>query len=74
MTLLQRYRLSQGLTQTALAKKLEVVPSTVSFWESGASIPSPSLIPKLARILGIDAMTLTRVIQPEMEREPVAAK
>lgn len=66
MSLLRRHRLAAGLTQTALAKKLKVVPSTVSFWESGSSIPNPAMIPLLARILGIDAMTLTRVIEPEL--------
>jgi transcriptional regulator with XRE-family HTH domain len=70
MTLLQRHRLAAGLTQTALAKKLKVVPATVSLWESGANLPHPKQIPVLARILGLDAMTLTRVIEPE----PAAAK
>lgn len=65
MTLLRRHRISKGLSQTALAKKLDLVPSTVSCWESGDSIPSPKLIPKLARILELDVMELTRVIQPD---------
>lgn len=73
MTLLRRHRLAKGLSQTALAKKLHLkTPSTVSFWESGESVPSPKLIPKLARILGMDAMSLTRVIEPD--KEAVAAK
>lgn len=65
VTLLRRHRLSRGLTQTALAKRLKVDPSTVSLWESGA-IPTARMIPKLARLLGIDAMTLTRVLEPEL--------
>jgi transcriptional regulator with XRE-family HTH domain len=66
VTMLRRHRLAAGLTQTALAKRLKVVPSTVSLWESG-TIPSPEMIPKLARMLGIDPMTLTRVLEPEMD-------
>ena len=73
MTLLRRHRLARGLTQTKLAKTLGVVPSSVSFWESGKSLPSPELIPKLARALGIDAMELTRVISPEQQKAPAAA-
>jgi transcriptional regulator with XRE-family HTH domain len=65
MTLLRRHRLAAGLTQTALAKRLKVVPSTVSLWESG-NLPHPEMIPKLARLLGVDPMTLTRVLEPEM--------
>lgn len=68
MTLLRRHRLAAGLTQTALAKKLKLkTPSTVSLWESGETIPHPRLIPDLARLLGIDAMTLTRVIEPDLK-------
>lgn len=65
MTLLRRHRIAAGLTQTALAKRLEVVPSTVSLWESG-KMPSPEMIPKIARLLGVDALTLTRILEPEM--------
>jgi transcriptional regulator with XRE-family HTH domain len=67
VTLLRRHRLSKGLTQNALAKRLRIDPSCVSFWESGTTIPSPRMIPKLARVLGLDALALTRLIEPELE-------
>jgi transcriptional regulator with XRE-family HTH domain len=71
MTLLRRHRITKGLTQTALAKRLKLkCQSTVSQWESGESIPSPKYIPKLARILGIDAMELTKVIDPPVVAAP----
>jgi ribosome-binding protein aMBF1 (putative translation factor) len=64
VTLLRRQRLSKGLTQTKLAKRLGLKsPSTVSFWESGQSIPSPELIPKLSRLLGVTAMRLTELLE-----------
>ena len=66
VTLLRRQRLARGLSQTALAKKLNVVPSTVSLWESGESCPKAETIPKLARLLGVDSLELTRLIEPEM--------
>ncbi len=66
MTLLQRHRKARGLTQTKLAKRLKLkTPSTISKWESGESEPNPALLPKLARIFGINALELTRVIAPE---------
>ncbi len=75
MHLLRRYRIAKGLTQTALAKRLKLkTPSTVSFWESGASVPSPQLVPKLARILGLSAMDLTQVIEPEQSRPAQQAR
>jgi transcriptional regulator with XRE-family HTH domain len=64
MTLLRKHRMAIGLTQTALAKKLGLkAPSTVSLWESGDSIPSPKLIPHLARILGVKPLRLTEIIE-----------
>jgi transcriptional regulator with XRE-family HTH domain len=66
MKLLRRHRIAAGFTQTALAAALKLKsPSTVSQWESGASIPSPHLVPMLAQILKLDAMALTMVIEPE---------
>jgi transcriptional regulator with XRE-family HTH domain len=70
MTLLRRHRLAKGMTQTELARKLKVVPSSVSGWESGEVIPSPGIIPKLARLLGVDAMELTKVIDPPITAAP----
>ena len=65
MSLLRRYRLARGLTQGQLADKVGVTPSAVSFWESGTTLPSPEMYPKLARILGVDAMELTKAVDPE---------
>ena len=64
MTLLRRHRLANGLTQKSLAAKLKITPSCVSFWESGTWKPHASLIPKLAKLLNVDAMELTKIIEP----------
>lgn len=75
VTALRRQRLSRGLTQAALAKKLGLkTQSTVSFWESGESIPTPTMIPKLARILGVTAMELTMLIEPDDAPAAAAGK
>lgn len=67
MTLLRRHRIAAGLDQSDIAKSLKVSVSAVSLWEAGKSIPKAKKIPKLARILGISAMALTRLIDPEPE-------
>jgi transcriptional regulator with XRE-family HTH domain len=46
-----RARLDAGLTMTQLARKLGVVPSTVSRWENGLRTPPPHLRPGLATAL-----------------------
>lgn len=46
-------RMSQGLTQAALAKKIGVNTVTVSQWERGKYSPTASNVPKVAKALGI---------------------
>ncbi len=46
-------RMSQGLTQAALAKKIGVNTITVSQWERGKYSPTASNVPKVAKALGI---------------------
>jgi transcriptional regulator with XRE-family HTH domain len=73
VTLLRRHRVARGLTQTKLAGRLKVDPSAVSQWESGSTSPSPENTRKLARVLGIDAMTLTQIIEPELAQPKAGA-
>lgn len=47
------YRKERGLTQKELAEKLDISDKTVSRWESGGQLPEASLIPGLAKILGV---------------------
>lgn len=69
MTLLKRHRLAKGLTQAELGKKVDRSASSVCEWESGASIPEAEVFPKLARVLGIDPMVLTNVIEPTASQQ-----
>lgn len=51
---LKSLRVSKGLTQTELAKKVGVSsPAVVSQWEVGRYNPTPTLIPKVAEALGV---------------------
>ena len=45
-------RKRQGLTQEALAKKLNVSPQAVSKWEKDVSYPDVTILTELAKILG----------------------
>ena len=48
----------QGLTQEQAAHRLGVTASAVNKWEQGASLPDITLLPALARLLGVDLNTL----------------
>jgi transcriptional regulator with XRE-family HTH domain len=46
-------REQNNLTQTALAKKLNVTRSSVNAWEMGVSIPSTALIVDIAKLFHV---------------------
>lgn len=50
---LRSLRITQGLTQKALAEKIGVSPITVFQWEHGKYHPTPSIVPKLAEALKV---------------------
>lgn len=60
---IKQLREKNGLTQSTLAKKLNVTRSSVNAWEMGISVPSTTLLVELARLfqvstdflLGIDS-------------------
>ena len=62
---LQRQRHANGLTQTDIARRLNITAAAVSKWESGSALPKPKHFKKLARILGVDPLELTRIMVPE---------
>lgn len=58
-------RMSKAMTQKQLADVMGVKRTTVSMWESGASLPSADKLPKLARVLGC---TIDELFAEESER------
>lgn len=50
---LKQLRLSHNLSQTQLAKKLNVSPKTISNWENERNLPDIELVIKIARILDV---------------------
>ena len=52
---ISKYRKAKSLTQEALAEKLGVSSQAVSKWETDASCPDISLLPRLCQVLGCTA-------------------
>ena len=58
----------KGLKQDDLAQMLEVSPQAVSKWENDQTCPDISLLPKLAKILGV---TVDELLSGKQELQPV---
>lgn len=63
-------RQTLGLTQEGLADKLGVSAPAVNKWERGLNYPDITLLPALARTLGVDLNTLLS-FQEDMSREEI---
>ena len=50
---IRKYRKEKNMTQEEMANKLGVSAPAVNKWESGASMPDITLLPPIARLLGI---------------------
>jgi transcriptional regulator with XRE-family HTH domain len=61
-----------GHTQVTLAEALDVLPQTVSYWETGAKTPRARIRPAFAAALGISLEQLDRLIRGEAFHLPGA--
>lgn len=59
---LKHFRIAAGLTQAALAKRINVAPSAVSGWELGKYSPPAALRPVLADLYGVPESDLREAI------------
>lgn len=77
-----RLRLEYGMTQERLAMKMGVTAQAVSKWENDLSAPDITLLPELARTLGVTVDELLEgrksqevaAVEPEPESEPEPAQ
>lgn len=60
---LRKKRLDVGLSQKAVAKRLGVKGSEVSFIESGKRFPNPEMMQKLAAMYGVSVDELTKELR-----------
>lgn len=63
---LKTLRLENGLTQTQVAKRLGVVVSAVSSYESGTRFPSYTVLVKLARMYHVTTDYLLGIEKTQM--------
>ena len=61
-----------GLTQEQVASRLGVTATAVYKWEVGSCYPDITLLPALARLLGVDLNTLL-CFQEDLSDEEIAA-
>lgn len=56
---MKRARLLAGLTRRQLAAQLDVTEATIWGWETGDRLPGdPNVLPRLARLLGVELVEL----------------
>jgi ribosome-binding protein aMBF1 (putative translation factor) len=67
---IRQKRRALGLTQERLAKRIGVTKAAVSSWELGKFSPTPRIIPKLARALGVDPDSLERSESDHAPQQP----
>jgi transcriptional regulator with XRE-family HTH domain len=67
--LIAELRKSKNLTQTDLAKMLNISNRTVSKWENGDGFPDISILPEIAKLLGI---TVDELLQGELNESSEA--
>jgi transcriptional regulator with XRE-family HTH domain len=67
-SLLARARKEVGITQTALARRLDVSIGSIKNWEYGVSSPNMAQIKDLCRILRISPEEIVEVLYPEAQK------
>lgn len=59
---LREQRINKGLSQVALAQKIQVRGATISRWEAGKEAPRPRHLKKLAKLFNIPIAELREKI------------
>lgn len=63
-TPIKELRQKKGMSQTDLAKAMNISPVAVSRWELGFTLPTTDKLPQLAMLLGVDVSALFTVETP----------
>lgn len=69
---LQKIRKERGLTQEALAVKLNVVRQTISKWEQGSAVPDADTLCRIAEALDIPVTELLGTPTPKEQNDTTA--
>ncbi len=73
-SVIRRLRIGQGMSQRDLAQKARVTPGYIAQLEASAKEPSPKVLQRLARALGVPAAELKRGEDREMKIVTVKLK
>lgn len=68
---LKRYMLAAGLNQKKLASRMNVTTGAVWQWCAGKSLPEAEKFPKLAKLLGVKPIDLTKLLDPDIDDAPI---
>lgn len=68
-TRIQTMRMSRGISQTDLAKKIGVSRSTIAMWEIGSRVPNWDMVEALADVFNVRASAIYEDDDPNEERE-----
>jgi ribosome-binding protein aMBF1 (putative translation factor) len=60
---IQAQRLALGLTQKDIAQRINEKPTVIQDYESGKAIPSPQILGKLEKILGVKLRGESRLFE-----------
>ena len=55
---IRKYRIAKGMTVIELAKKLNVSRTMIYKYETGANMPTPKMVIKIAKVLGVEPLEL----------------
>ena len=61
---IKELRQKKGMSQTDLAKAMNISPVAVSRWELGFTLPTTDKLPQHAMLLGVDVSALFAVEAP----------
>lgn len=62
---IKEFRESKSMTQSQLAEAIGVGRSTVAMWEIGKSVPRTTLLPAVAKVLGVPINKLIQALYKE---------
>jgi len=62
-------RIATGLTLREVAHRIGVSTGTVGAWETGRNFPRPKSVVKLARVLGMKSLELTKLMDPDLSSD-----
>lgn len=68
---IKKFRMAAGMTQTDLAKKLNITSASISNWEKGQNSIDVEMLFKLCEILGVSIDAMGNMTSEDLSQEDV---